>query len=95
VRPCRGFIPGARERWELAQGGELSRGRGSGGEGEALVVMGMLWSCCGTVVVHTGMIPSLCESEGGEGAMAPGAYDVLRAADSGGWSRAITPLCPF
>jgi len=57
--------------------------------------MGILWGCCGAVAVHTGMAHSLCESEGGEGAIAPGTYDMLGAADSGGWSSAITSLCPF
>ena len=95
MRFGRKLIPGVREKWELAQGGELSRGKGSGDEGEALVVMGMLWSCCGTVAVHTGMAHSLCESERGRGAMAPRTYDMLGATDSGVWSSAITPLCPF
>jgi len=62
---------------------------------EAVVVMGVLWSCCGEVAVRMGMAQSLCESEGGEGAMAPRDYDMLRAANSGGWSSAITPLCRF
>ena len=42
MRFCRKPIPGVRERRELAQGGDLSRGRRSGDEGEALVVMGVL-----------------------------------------------------
>jgi len=57
--------------------------------------MGVLWGCCGAVAVHTGMAHSLCESEGGEGVIAPGTYDMLGAADSGGWSSAITSLRPF
>ena len=59
------------------------------------MVMGVLWGCCGAVAVHTGMAHSLCESEGGEGAMVPRTYDILGATDSGGWSSVITPLCPF
>ena len=57
--------------------------------------MGVLWGCCGAVAMRTGMARSLCESEGSEGAMAPLNYDLLRVPDSGGWSSAITPLCPF
>lgn len=89
MRFCRKLIPGGREKRGLAQGGDLNHRRrlGGAGMGEAMWVMGMLWSCA----VHVGMAHRLLIFEGGEGAMPPRSYGGLGAIDSGGWRSAITP----
>jgi len=44
----RRLIPGASESWGLERGEDLNLVRRLGGEeGEAVVVMGVLWSCYG------------------------------------------------
>ena len=84
MRMCRGIS---------SQDGHLNHGgRSSGGKGG---IHWYRWACCGAVAVHVGMAHRLYALGGGEWAMAPLAYNGLRAADSGGWSSAITPWCPF
>ena len=64
---------------ETRAAGKVRRGRERGDNGGV-----------GRAVEHAGMAHGLSAFEGGEGP-----YDRLEAADSGGWSSAITPLCPF
>jgi len=63
----------------------------AGGEGGIILGMDELWS----YGMHTGMAHRLSALKGGEGVIAPRFCDRLWAVDSGGWSSAIAPSCPY